>query len=250
MKCSRWVSAGIVLVALAGAFPSGAVAERGSETMFVVPARYGVIQVMMDVLRHRDITLISFQGEPTSDDPLLHVWNGREWTYLSTDDYRAAHFGRSRPVRVVLVGDRTILPVTLASSASEWAESVLNVDQMDPASLVNASGRVLSFTKSEWKWFARRYAMNLDDARAEQRSRSWYNEPYVEQSEPESPWQIFRRKFFPRKEKTDPAPVRTVRSPAPGPRPTDADTDAPAPLPPPPSIPMGGAGSQQDKGIK
>jgi hypothetical protein len=178
-----------------GIFPALETFAAGETTLFVVPARYSVLQVMFDVLRRRDAYLMSYQGEPEGKDPVLHVWSGQDWRSVTLDDYREAQFLSSRPARVVLVGDAGVLPVSLATGAAQWGARVLNVEAMDPSSLVNAAGKLLEFDAADWRWFSARYNMQLTDT-AESSRRGWYDQPYVETTPPESPWQIFRRKVL------------------------------------------------------
>lgn len=180
-------------VCAGGIVPAWEASAAGETTLFVVPARYSVLQVMFDVLARRDAYLMSYQGEPEGKDPVLHVWSGSEWRAVTLDDYREAQFLATRPNRVVLVGDAGVLPVSLATGAAQWGARVLNVEAMDSSSLVNAAGRLLEFDTADWKWFAARYNMALTDTTAGSR-RSWYDDPYVETTPSESPWQIFRRK--------------------------------------------------------
>lgn len=192
LKClvaAVWIAAGSFL-------PARAADTAGGGTLFVVPARYSVLQVMFDVLRRREAGLMAYQGEPEGKDPVLHIWTGLDWKPVTLDDYREAQFLPSRPARVVLVGDAGVLPVSLATGAAGWGARVLNVEAMDSSSLVNAAGKLLEFDTADWKWFSARYRMGLTDTAAESSKRSWYDQPYVETTPAESPWQIFRRKVF------------------------------------------------------
>lgn len=230
MKGTRWILAGLVSGLCLQAAPAPA---RDDLTLFVVPARYSVVQVMMDVLRRRDAALMSYQGEPDAAEPLLHAWNGREWVFVALDDFRTAHFARTRPHRVVLIGEPGIVPSVLAEAASEWAPLVLSIEGTDPASIVNAAGRILRFGRSDWDWFAGRYRMELRDDAAPRRERSWYDEPYVEEEPPEPPWRILRRRFFGARS-APPDPPAPVRRDAPEP----PDPDDPPPMPPLPAPPV------------
>jgi hypothetical protein len=204
----------IAVIAMAVGLSRPASANSGT-TLFIVPARYSVLQVMFDVLRRREALLMSYQGEPDGADPVLHAWNGLEWLPVTLDDYREAQFLSVRPARVVLVGDAGVLPVSLATGAAQWGSRVLNVERMDSSSLVNAAGRLLGFTDADWKWFAARYKMQLTDVESERRNQSWFDQPFVETEPSESPWQIFRRKVLGKSSKpARPAPVEVLPAPA------------------------------------
>lgn len=139
----------------------------------VVPARYSILQVAFDLARRFPVIVVSYQPRE-GKDPLLHVWDGQDWLYLTLDDYRQARFVRVRPARAVLVGDETVLPTELVES-SRWCPLVLNIRAMDTAGLINGMGQVLAFRDADWRWFAARYNMPLVDQNAELRKKSWYD---------------------------------------------------------------------------
>jgi hypothetical protein len=168
-----------------------AMAPRGGPlTMLVVPARYSVLQVMFDVLQFRPAVLVSYQGDAAGAGPLLHAWNGQEWVYISMEDFSAANFSQITPSRAVLIGDENTLPQSLIT-ASAWCPLVMSVPAVDNATLINSLGKVFRFRSSEWKWFAERYNLKLDDLNAEVRAESWYDQPF---EDPGTRFPLFRAK--------------------------------------------------------
>lgn len=147
-------------------------------TMVVVPARYSVLQVSFDLLRKRDAVLVSYQGDATTADPLLHAWNGQEWVHVTSESFAQAGFLQVKPSQVVLVGDEALLPRTLIDGAS-WSPQVLNIPSIDTATLVNAFGKLFAFRRGDWAWFAARYNLDLSDLNAARRNSSWYDRPYT-----------------------------------------------------------------------
>ena len=131
-------------------------------------------------MRCAPAALISYQTAPEMTEPLLHVWNGREWVKIGLADYTSGSFMKNRPSRVMLVGQADLLPPVLAEGAHNWCSNVMAVTELDSASLLNAAGQVLNFSSREWKWFAQKYRMQLDDTNAEARRDSWYYKPHPE----------------------------------------------------------------------
>jgi hypothetical protein len=172
-----------VLLGLAGRDAAAAASAGSSYTMMVVPSRYSVVQVAMDLLKHRDAVLVTYQGDATTDNPLLYAWNGREWVYVSMDDYRSAAFVQRQPSQVALVGDEALLPPALIEGAA-WCPKVMTVPGLDTPTLVNSFGKLFKFRKGEWDWFARRYNMTLMDQNAERREQSWYDRPHPDLQNP------------------------------------------------------------------
>jgi len=154
----------LTLSLLACMMVSSAVAlTPGRVTMLVVPARYSVMQVAFDLAQKYAVILVSYQGDATSDAPLLHAWNGREWIKISMEEYANASFLQVTPGEALLIGDEKLLPPVLASSISGWCPKVTTIPSIDTATLVNTFAREFSFKAGEWEWFARRYNLTLND---------------------------------------------------------------------------------------
>lgn len=144
-------------------------------TLIVAPARYSVIQFAQDVLQRTPSVLVSYQGEAASPDPLLHAWNGSEWVPVSLKDYREVSFLQRVPDRTILIGGRDILPQVLVD-ASSWSPRVERITDLNTSGLVNEFGRILNWRTSEWRWFAKRYNLSLEDEAAARRQSSWYDQ--------------------------------------------------------------------------
>jgi hypothetical protein len=212
--------------------------------MFVVPARYSVIQVMFDIMQKAPATLVSYQGAPQTSQPVLHAWNGTEWVRVALEDFKSGAFMQNKPAQVVVVGEANFLPPVLLSAVKTWCPNALALSEVDTASLVNASGRLLHFSRSDWRWFAARYKMDLKDKNAADRKGSWYYEAHPElpnrakyAETPAAP--VAPAAAEPAAPVAEPAPAvpaaKEVPAAAKGAAP--AAKDAPPPAPEPPALP-------------
>jgi hypothetical protein len=172
---TRWSFAHSTCLALLAATGPAAAASRDF-ALVVVPARYSVIQVAMDIIGKRPAVLLSYRGEAATQDPLLHAWNGEEWVRVTLKDYREASFVKEVPRTVVLVGDQQTLP-TVIREASAWCPRVVTVSDLTTGSMVNEFGRIFKWRKAEWEWFAKRYNLSLVDESEPYRRSSWYDRP-------------------------------------------------------------------------
>jgi hypothetical protein len=168
----------LLLVALIAVL-SPPMASAAGLTMLVVPARYSVIQLGMDIAQHYEAVMVSYQGDASSGKPLIYAWNGQEWVKISLEDYASGAFLQVTPSRAVLVGDENLLPPAMASINS-WCARVVRVSSLDTASLVNELAKVFGFRSADWQWFAKRYNLTLQDANGEARKTSWYDRPSYE----------------------------------------------------------------------
>ena len=163
--------------------------SRSTPTMIVVPARYSVLQVAFDIVERHGTILVAYQGAADSDRPVLHAWNGREWVFVTLEDYAEANFIQILPEEVVLVGDDDNLPAVLESSSS-WYQRTIRISSIDTATLINSFGEVLSFSKREWTWFSKRYNLDMVDLNAEDRSTSWYDQAGPKHEEYRSKYRV------------------------------------------------------------
>lgn len=150
-------------------------AKEGNYTLIVAPARFSVIQMAFDLIAKRPAVLVSYRGEANTAEPLIYAWNGKEWVYVSLQDYREMRFLEDSPKNVVLLGDEATLP-TVLKDATVWTKNKKTVAALDNASLVNEFGRVFKWEKSELDWFAARYNLRLQDESEPYRRSSWYDQ--------------------------------------------------------------------------
>ncbi len=143
-------------------------------TLLVVPERYNLLQVAFDLIEKRPIILVSYRGDATTPEPGIFAWSGQHWIHVSFDDYRGGEFLRAEPTQVIIIGDAATVPSSLVE-ASGWGGRVMNVPYMNSDEVLNTLGRTFEFSPREWRWFARRYNMEIEDLHAERSTMSWYD---------------------------------------------------------------------------
>jgi len=154
--------------------------------LLVAPSRYSVLQVMFDVAANRPSILVSYQGEATTAEPLLHVWNGTSWSPITLHDLREMSFVQKTPTRAILIGNDELLPASVRESLA-WMPEVVFIRDLTNTSLLNEFGRIQSWSKREWNWFSTRYNLSLEDEAAPLRKRSWYDRPASSLKKNEAP---------------------------------------------------------------
>jgi len=153
-------------------------------TMLVVPAHYSVLQVAMDIWQSYPGILLSYQTSDESDDPVLFAWNGKEWLFISCDDYLAGRFFSYPPERTVLVGPDDDLPPLLADGPP-WCSYIVKIPALKTAELINSLGEVYPFDSRMWSWLSKRYKLKLVDINAPTSDVSWYDGTFVEKQQPD-----------------------------------------------------------------
>lgn len=153
-------------------------AETRESTLLVIPARHTIMQLSLDIAGLRPVSLVAYEGNAASIDPLMHIWNGktREWVRTGIEEYASADIFEIRPQRIILIGNDNDLP-SLLIEASFWCADVKRIPTLNIMTLVNTLNESLEFTPREWKWLARRYKLKLKDLNAERRRYGRYGKP-------------------------------------------------------------------------
>jgi hypothetical protein len=186
----------LATVLAAGLLP----AVASAYSLIVAPARFSVLQVLFDVIDKRSAVLVSYQGEAGTENPVMHVWSGAAWNPLGLHELQELSFLQRSPDRAVLIGDDDLLPQAISDRLA-WMPQLVRIRDLGNATLINELDAVMSWSDYEWRWFAGRYKLDIEDRAATKRKASWYDQPGP------------LRKNEPARQ----PPVRELREPAPVP---------------------------------
>ena len=145
-------------------------------TLLMVPARHGAIQIGRDLEEQEELLLMSYDPNAPEDTPFLHVWRRDSWHHVPASRFQTGDFLQHFPLRVVIVGPDSPKINQLVEQSAHWSRrEVLNIPHEDPAELINAMGRILQFRPADWRWYAARYGLELEDLNRGVRHASWYD---------------------------------------------------------------------------
>ncbi|MDO9542728.1 MAG: hypothetical protein Q7J98_10460 [Kiritimatiellia bacterium] len=175
------------LIALTAAmmfvFPAGAniwalniSRPRSSDTVLVVPARPGILRLAFDLAGMRSVTIVSFRGKANAGEPLLHVWEGKKWQYVSFDDFCSLRFVDQPPKTAIIIGDDQTVPKALLQGMN-WPCKIERLPTINAADLINGMDPYCQFSSREWKRLAKSYSLKLEDVNAPKRDFNPYNIP-------------------------------------------------------------------------
>jgi len=147
-------------------------------TWLVIPARYTIVQLGVDMADMRDVELVSYFGDAATADPPMHVWDGDagSWVRTGIGEYSSGAIPAADPAAIILVGGDKDLPGAIVRGSS-WCESVGRIPTLNLATVINSLNEKLRFTPNEWRWLARRYGLKLKDQNAERRRYGKYGKP-------------------------------------------------------------------------
>ena len=167
----------LAALSLIAAWGLAAPANVSGATLVVAPARYSVLQVGFDLVQRCGVTLVSYRGEATTEKPLIHVWTGQEWKFVSLPDFQSGAFLAQKPAQTLVIGNAQLVPAVFSPMAA-WAGRVIPVTSLYSDEILNQAASALRFGKEDWDWFAARYNMKLNDTNAALRTDSWYDHTY------------------------------------------------------------------------
>ena len=150
--------------------------SRGSDTVLIVPARPGVLKLAFDFENMRNITIVSFRGKANSVKPLMYVWIGKNWQYVSFDDFCSSRFFGKTPEVAIIIGDDKTVPKALLQGMA-WPCKVERLQTLNAADLINGMDKYFQFSKREWKRLAGDYGLQLKDVNTPKREFNPYNIP-------------------------------------------------------------------------
>lgn len=186
-------------LAMDGAWAASAAPGR-EVTLLVVPARPRVVQLAFDMVQLRSVVVVAWHGEAKTAEPVLHVWSGSDWQYVTLPDFTGKKFMAGNARQVIVVGDDPTVPAVLLGNMP-WCSNIERLKTIDVADLINSLDRSLEFREREWKWLAGRYGLTLTDLNAARRTMNPYDTP-------RSKLPLEKREF--KQEKGDLAPVQII----------------------------------------
>jgi len=151
-------------------------AGQEKEIVLIVPARPHVLELAFSLADMRNATVVSFRGKAADNTALIHVWNGREWEYVTFDAFCNMSFINRRPDAAVIIGDDQVVPKGIIKNMN-WPCKTARLQTLHIADLVNGLNPYFNFSSREWKRLAERYGLKLQDLNAERRAYNPYDVP-------------------------------------------------------------------------
>lgn len=170
-------SAAYVLITMLLFAASGVMAQEApTPTVLVIPPRYTIVKLGLDMVALRPVLLVSCQEGNAGT--VMHVWNDDpgEWLHLPVDTFRSGEMFRVQPRDIVIVGSDQDVPGLVVDAARALAP-VKRVETLNLVSVINALNESLKFDRNEWRWLAGRYNLTLKDLNSERRRYGKYGPP-------------------------------------------------------------------------
>jgi hypothetical protein len=177
MKFRSYISA-CAAVLLCAAISAEA-ARKDEITLLLVPREEEAVRLGMDIANRYPSLLISYRIG-SGDAVSLHGWTGSEWVNVAPDNFQQGDFFKNGPSSALIVeAAGSAVPKSLIPPP-DWCAVVSKIKTTDMRPLLHLVGRYYDFSYDEWKWFARRYSLEMDAINPEGLNVAWYHRPMSE----------------------------------------------------------------------
>lgn len=168
-KSIIWLVA--ALVACSAVFSNAA--RKDEVTLVMVPREDAMIRLGMDIANKYPTLLISYKlGANRAVS--LHGWTGSEWVNVGLDDFQAGKFFKKGPDTALVVEKAGIAVPGKMLPSPDWCDSAAKITTTEERPLLHLVGQYYDFSFKEWKWFAKRYNMDMDAINPEGLNVAWY----------------------------------------------------------------------------
>ena len=165
-----------VLALLPGAAFAG---KRSHEiTLVLVPRQETTVRLGLDIAGKYPTLLISYRK--SADGKIsLHGWAGSKWVRVTLENYRKGEFFHHGPSAALIIEDENDPAPEELVPPADWCPAVYKISTTRLRPLLHLLGRFYDFSAREWKWFARRYRLSLDEINPEGLNIHWYDKPLI-----------------------------------------------------------------------
>lgn len=153
-------------------------AAQGPAAMLVIPARFTVVQLALDVAGKKPICIVAYDKGRQPGTHIMHRWDGAagQWQPISDVDFAAGTPWPVLPPSVFIVGLPAEMPSLFANQPA-WCDDIIKVESLAIAPLINSLNERLAFSPSDWRWFADKYKLQIKDLNEERRRYGKYGKP-------------------------------------------------------------------------
>jgi len=157
--------------------------------VLLVPSTPGLVQFGFDMAEHGQMFLMTYAASEPPESPFLNLWDGSQWIRIPAERFAAGAFLKNRSETLVVVGPENEKTASLLQKGLAWNEEVLLLDTLSVTELLNHFGRMFSFSRADWHWYAQRYGLELEDLTPREARQSWYDQERASALPPgDRPW--------------------------------------------------------------
>ncbi len=173
MKNRRWMKWVVYTVCVCGLALS-AQARKKEITLVLVPREDATKRLGLDIANRYPTLLVGYRVAPNGTLS-LHGWTGTKWVNIALDDYVAGNFFKKGPNSALIVEkDGVPVPENLVPPV-DWCMDVSKITTTRLRPLIHLTGQYFDFSHKDWKWFAKRYGMEIDAINPEGLNTAWYH---------------------------------------------------------------------------
>ena len=162
-----------VLVVCSAVFSNAA--RKDEVTLVMVPREDVTVQLGMDIANKYPTLLISYKLG-ANKTVSLHGWTGSQWVGVGLDDFQSGKFFKKGPDTALVVEKAGIAVPGKMLPSPDWCARAAKITTTEMRPLLHLVGQYYDFSFKDWKWFAKRYDMDMDAINPERLNVAWYHQ--------------------------------------------------------------------------
>ncbi len=173
MKNSPWMKRWLCMVFACGLITS--VQAREEElTLLLVPREETATKLGLDLAKRYPVLLATYQVAPNGAVS-LHGWTGAKWVNITLSDYTTGNFFDKAPQSTLIVEKAGVSVPKKLEPPVGWCSNVFKITTTQVRPLIHLTGQYFDFSYADWKWFSKRYGMEIDAINPEGLNLAWYH---------------------------------------------------------------------------
>lgn len=154
-------------------------ARKDEITLVMVPRGEETERLGMDLVDKYGSMLLRYKTG-ANQAVSLHGWTGTQWVMIRPEAFQQGDFFRKGPGSAVIVEEAGKTVPSKMIPPAQWCPTVSKITTTEMRPLLHLTGRYYDISYKDWKWFAKRYNMSVDDINPEGLNIAWYHRRLAE----------------------------------------------------------------------
>ncbi len=149
-------------------------ARKDEVTLVMVPREEAMVRLGVDIANKYPTLLISYKLG-ANGAVSLHGWTGSDWLNVSLEDFLGGNFFKKGPDSALIVEKAGVSAPGKMLPSPDWCASAFKITTTEMRPLLHLVGQYYDFSFDDWKWFSKRYTLDMDAINPEGLNVAWYH---------------------------------------------------------------------------
>ena len=149
-------------------------ARTEERTLILVPREAATTKLGLDLSSRYSVMLVTYRVAPNGGVS-LHGWTGTGWVNITLSNYTSGKFFEKGPDSALIVETASVPISEKLIPPMGWCKDVSKITTTQVRPLLHLTGQYFDFSYKDWKWFAKRFGMEIDAINPEGLNMAWYH---------------------------------------------------------------------------